>query len=100
MNKRQAGRTKKEMAKEYRAQLRAVLKRASASDGLLDEFLKDLLTPAEYVELGIRWQIVKLLEVGMTHREIANKLKTGISTVTRGARELEDENGGFWKMLK
>ena len=51
-------------------------------------FLKGILTPAELDEISTRLQIVKLIKEGLTHREIAVKLKVGIATVTRGSKEI------------
>ena len=59
------------------------------------EFLFDLLSPAEYRELAVRWQIIKLLEKKIAHREIAKKLKVSVATVSRGVRELTNKKGGF-----
>ncbi len=64
------------------------------------EFLKDILTPAEFETMALRWQIVKKIDKGETHRSIAGDLGLGISTVTRGSRELRNKNGGFHLMLK
>lgn len=62
---------------------------------LMREFLFDILSPAEYRELAVRWQIVKKLEDKMPHRDIAQKLKVSVATVNRGARELANKKGGF-----
>ena len=58
-------------------------------------FLKDLLTPHEHEQIVERWQIIKLLNEGNTQRKIAEKLKVGIATVTRGAAALKQSKGGF-----
>ena len=67
---------------------------------LTHEFLLDIMTPAEFDEAAIRWQIVKKLKKGDTHRQVAGDLGIGISTVNRGSRELRNKNGGFALMLK
>ena len=66
---------------------------------LMEDFLVDLLTPAEVKDIVLRWQIVKLLSQGITQREVAKKLGVSISKVERGARELLDKKGGFGKIL-
>ncbi|MBT3538518.1 winged helix-turn-helix transcriptional regulator [Candidatus Parcubacteria bacterium] len=66
---------------------------------LLDEFLKDLLTPSEYRDIVTRLQIVKMLDEGISQRDIAKRLGVSISKVTRGSRELLDKKGGFRKIL-
>jgi len=62
---------------------------------LMREFLFDILSPSEYRELAVRWQIIKMLKSNAPHRDIAKKLKTSVATVTRGSRELGNKKGGF-----
>lgn len=66
----------------------------------MDEFMEDLLTPAESEDIVTRWQIVKQLSKGTPQREISTKLGVSIAKITRGSRELRNKKGGFWKMLK
>lgn len=67
---------------------------------LLEEFLSDLLTPQEYIEVVTRWQLVKQLHAGIPQRAIAKKLKISIAKITRGSRMLLNASGGFNKILK
>ncbi|PIQ80945.1 MAG: transcriptional regulator [Candidatus Pacebacteria bacterium CG11_big_fil_rev_8_21_14_0_20_34_55] len=60
------------------------------------DLLKGLLTVGELEEIARRLQIVKLLKAGMSQRDIAEKLKVGITTVTRGSKELKQ--GRFLKI--
>lgn len=85
---------------EYKKELVEVLSKVLGSREFMNEFLLDMLTPAEFETLALRWQIIKKLNKGETHRSIAGELGIGISTVTRGARELRNKNGGFHLMLK
>jgi TrpR family transcriptional regulator, trp operon repressor len=85
---------------EYGRELERTLFRAAKNKALLHEFLYDLLSPAEYKDLAVRWQIVLLLDQGVTQREIADKLKVSVATVTRGSRELMNKKGGFRQLLK
>lgn len=68
----------------------------------VENFLTDLLTPAEMDELSTRFQIARLLwTTDMPYIEIANKLKTSTTTVTRVARFLHKEpNKGYKQVLK
>lgn len=84
----------------YKSELHTIMAKASHSPMLLDGFLRDLLTPQEYEEIAVRWQIVRLLAEGVPQRTIAKNLKIGIATVTRGSRELSNPKGGFRKLLK
>ena len=63
-------------------------------------FLTDILTPNEFETLALRWQIVKKLNKGETHRSVVGDLGLGMSTVTRGSRMLRNKNGGFNLILK
>ena len=85
---------------EYGIELEELLLKASKNKDLMHEFLFDLLSPAEYKDLAIRWQIVKQLQKGVSQRVIAKNLRVSISTVTRGSREMLNKKGGFAKMLK
>lgn len=56
-------------------------------------FLRDLLTPAEIKEFSKRFQIAKLLwTTGKSYVQIANKIDTSTTTVTRVARWLYKES--------
>ncbi|MFA6486474.1 MAG: Trp family transcriptional regulator [Candidatus Magasanikbacteria bacterium] len=67
---------------------------------LMAEFLSDLLTPEEMTNIATRWQLIKMLATDKPQRLISRQLKVAIATVTRGARELKNKNGGFNKILK
>ncbi len=54
----------------------------------VEDFLRGILTPQELVQIEKRLQIVKMLKLRVSQREIAEKLEVGIATVTRGSREL------------
>lgn len=84
----------------YADELVAVIQRISQDRALLRDFLVDMLSPAEYSKITRRWQIVKQLWQGVSQRQIAKNLKVSIATITRGSRELLDEEGGFQKVLK
>lgn len=85
---------------EYKKELVEVFSNINGDKNFVKEFLVDMLTPAEFETLALRWQIIKRLNKGETHRDIAGDLGLGISTVTRGSRELLNKNGGFNLMLK
>jgi len=90
----------KQKVLEYKKELVDVFSKLSGDKKFVAEFLVDILTPAEFETIALRWQIVKKLNKGETHREVAGDLGLGISTVTRGSRELRNKNGGFHLMLK
>ncbi len=85
---------------KYEKELVGVFSKIYGDKKLMIEFLLDILTPAEFEALALRWQIVKKLSKNEDHRSIAGDLGVGISTVTRGSRELRNKKGGFHLMLK
>lgn len=85
---------------KYRQELIAALSLAARDKYLLISFLQDLLTPAELRELAARWQIVKLLNEGVSQRDIGERLSVAVATVTRGSRMLLNPAGGFNRILK
>ena len=68
----------------------------------VNNFLKDLCTPAELKALEERWSVAQLLyEDNLSYRDIATKLETSTTTVTRVARFLSSEPyQGYKKILK
>ncbi|MBI4138221.1 MAG: hypothetical protein HY482_01330 [Candidatus Wildermuthbacteria bacterium] len=95
------GEEQKESQKDKRAEeLVGVIQKIAINKELLREFLIDLLSPAEYRELGVRWQIVQQLNRGVSQRDVSENLRVGIATVTRGSRELANPKGGFRRVLK
>ena len=72
------------------------------SDKDIDNFLKDLCTPAEIEAMKERWEVAQLLYKGdSTYRDIASKLNTSTATVTRVARFLfKESNKGYLRFLK
>ena len=72
------------------------------SDKDIDNFLKDLCTPAEIEAMKERWEVAQLLYKGdSTYRDIASKLNTSTATVTRAARFLfKESNKGYLSLLK
>ena len=90
----------KNNSKEYKKEVIGVLEPVGEKKGLMRDFIEDLLTPHEFENIAFRWQIVKRLAKGKTHEKIAEELRLGVSTVTRGSREMRNKEGGFHKVLK
>ena len=88
---------------KHGVELESLFHKVFKNKKLLHEFLFDILSPVEYKELAIRWQIVKMLKSNTPHRDIAKNLKVGIVTVTRGSRELANKKGGdkrIWRFCQ
>ena len=58
-------------------------------------FFRDLCTPAELQALVDRWQVVELLEQGLTYRKIHDLTGVSVTTIGRVARFLTDGYGGY-----
>ena len=85
---------------EFKKELVEVFSKISNDKRLMSEFLIDITTPSEFDAISLRWQIVKKLSKGETHREVAGDLGLGVSTVTRGSREMRNKKGGFALVLE
>ena len=85
---------------QYKKEVVDVVYKISKDKSLLADFMRDILTPHEFDNLGMRWQIVKKLAKGEHHQSIAGDLRLGIATVTRGSREMRKKEGGFRRALK
>jgi TrpR family trp operon transcriptional repressor len=66
---------------------------------ILDEFLTDILTPAEIDQVVERCKIIDSLRKNKTQREIAKELQVSIATVTRGSKEIKYGAGSLKKIF-
>ncbi|OGI85899.1 hypothetical protein A3A01_01175 [Candidatus Nomurabacteria bacterium RIFCSPLOWO2_01_FULL_39_17] len=90
----------KNNTEQYKKEVVDVIHKIAQNRGLLGDFIKDILTPREFDNIGVRWQIVKRLGKGEHHQAIAEFLHLGVATVTRGSREMRKKEGGFRRTLK
>lgn len=90
----------KNNSEQYKKELIEVIYKISKDKNLLGDFVKDILTPREFENIAVRWQIVKRLAKGEHHQAIAEDLHLGVATVTRGSREMRKKDGGFRRALK
>lgn len=78
---------------ETRSLFEAVL----SLDGL-DEtaaFFRDLCTRRELEEMSHRWQIVRLLDEGMSYRDVSERTGASTATISRIAQWLNHGTGGY-----
>lgn len=66
---------------------------------LLADFLRSLLTEYEIDEITKRWALVRLIDDGMSQRNIARELGLSLCKITRGSKELKKENSAFRRMI-
>lgn len=67
---------------------------------LIEDFLISILTPNEIRDISSRWELVKLLDQGVSQRTIAKQLHLSLCKITRGSKELKKENSAFKKLIK
>ncbi len=67
---------------------------------LLERFFREILTPKEVRDISSRWELVKLLERGVTQREIARTLGLSLCKITRGARELKRNDSALRRVIR
>jgi TrpR family trp operon transcriptional repressor len=73
---------------------------ASGDEELIEGFLKSILTKNESEEISSRWELVKLLDDGLSQRKIAEKLGISLCKITRGSRELRKSRSPFKAMIE
>lgn len=66
---------------------------------MMEDLMKCLLTRNELKEIAGRWQLVKLLEKGISQRKIAHELGMSLCKITRGSKELKKKNSAFKRVL-
>lgn len=62
-------------------------------------FLRDLCTSEELVELAGRWEVAKMIAKGISYRDIAEKTGISTTTITRVAHWIKHGEGGYEKVL-
>ena len=82
--------------------LRELARALAACDdpAMIEEFLASLLTPAEVPEMGKRWALVRLIDDGMSQRNIAKNLGLSLCKITRGSKELKKDHSAFRRMIE
>lgn len=67
---------------------------------LMARLLEEILTPAELAAVIARWTICRLLLEGVSQREISRRLGVSLCKITRGARELKNEDSAIRSLLE
>lgn len=63
-------------------------------------FLREILTPTEYHDLAMRWELMERLQEGHTQRQIASDLKISLCKITRGSKILKKPGAVTKQYLK
>ena len=61
----------------------------------VEAFFRDLCTLSELEAMAHRWQVARLLELGLPYLEIAERTGASTTTVTRVAHWLRHGEGGY-----
>ena len=67
---------------------------------LIEGFLIEIFTESELNNLSSRWEIVKLLDKGITQRKIAQDFHLSLCKITRGSKELHKKDSAIKKIIK
>lgn len=90
------------MKRDYRPEwieLTEILTRIDDKD-MVEKLLHALLTQKEREEISLRWTLVKQLYEGRPQRAIAADLGVSLCKITRGSKELKQENSVFPKLFR
>ncbi len=63
-------------------------------------FFRDLCTRRELEEMSHRWTIARLLDDGLSYREIAQQTGASTATITRINQWLQHGTGGYRRALQ
>ena len=66
----------------------------------METFLAELLTPNELHDLVLRWELLELLEQGVSQRQVAAALGISLCKITRGAKVLKRAGSVSARVLK
>ncbi len=55
----------------------------------LESFFEEIMTPAELVDISLRWRLLVELHQGVAQRKIAEKFGISLCKITRGSRILK-----------
>jgi TrpR family trp operon transcriptional repressor len=67
---------------------------------LIKSLLECLFTGHELEEVSGRWELVKMLDRGVSQRKIAGALHMSLCKITRGSRELQKKDSAFKRVLE
>jgi len=83
--------------KETTELFKAILKLKTVEEA--EKFFRDLCTLQELYEMSKRWQAAKMIDQGLSFREIAEKLEMSTTTVARVAHWLHHGEEGYRLIL-
>ena len=67
---------------------------------LIEDILVSILTKGELKSISSRWELVKLLDKGLSQRKIAKDLHLSLCKITRGSKELKKKDSALKKAIQ
>lgn len=64
------------------------------------DFFRDLCTRRELADLSHRWAVARLLDEGLSYREISERTGASTATITRINQWLQHGTGGYRRALE
>ena len=64
-----------------------------------ENFLRDLLTESEIIELSKRWKVVRMLEKDISYKVIEKETGMSSTTIARISKWIQEGRGGYKAML-
>jgi TrpR family trp operon transcriptional repressor len=61
-----------------------------SSESEIQQFLEELLTANERLDVALRWHLLEMLSAGTPQRKIAEQLGVSLCKITRGSRLLRN----------
>ena len=68
--------------------------------GMMRSFFEEIFTLAERRDLGLRWELMKMLKEEVPQREIASRLGISLCKITRGAKIIKNPDSVTNKIMK
>jgi len=67
---------------------------------LIEKFLHSILTESEISDIPSRWALVRLIDKGVSQRQISQNLGLSLCKITRGSKMLKEINSPFKKVIE
>ena len=67
---------------------------------IIEEILVCMLTKNEVKNISSRWELLKLLDKGLSQRKIAKDLQLSLCKITRGSKELKKKDSVIKKAIQ
>jgi TrpR-related protein YerC/YecD len=66
----------------------------------LKAFFRDLMSERDLREFAMRWEVVKMLDAGITYEQIQESTGAAMDTISKISRWLKEGCGGYKMMIE